>query len=292
MTNIVQEFEATTMKKDPKTLQAGWVGMTVFLIAGILNLIPPDFHWYGFHYNLRGFMFLITGGIQTIIWFLSILIVPFEDLDYFRIVLGVIIGFALGSLIYVFWVKHWGGKAIVIILLLFNFAIGAFVMILNGFIFVLPPSELCQIAIENDLSVRVIGYPSILNSSNYGEYFVLSSIDNGQTWQQVFWQPYDAWDDYPPPPDCEGKELHFGEIGEAFLWSWTKENLSVSQDGGQTWQNWQPSCRVRRDCDYGHIISVTFEDPQNGRMQVYVAGGNSKEIISSDGGLTWQSQDK
>ncbi len=281
------------MKKDPKTLQAGLVGMAVFLIAGILNQIPPDFHWYLFHYNLRNFIFLMTGGIQTFIWlFVSAFIIPFEHLGYFRMVLGGVIGFAMGSLIYVFWVKHWGGKTIVIILLLINFAISAFVMILNGFIFVMPAREVCQISLEDEIKIRVIGYPSILNSNLYGEYFVLSSIDSGQTWEQVIWQTYDAWDAYPPPPDCEGKELHFGEIGDQFMWFWTNKNLSVSKDGGQSWQNWQPSCGVRENCDYGDILSVTFDDPQNGRMEVYLRGGKSKEIFSSDGGLTWQSQDK
>jgi hypothetical protein len=291
--NTTSQFSNTAvLKKEPKTLQAGLVGMTVFLIAGILNQIPPDFQWYVFHYNLRSFMFIITGGIQTFIWFLSILIVPFEDLDYFRIVSGVIIGFASGSLIYVFWVKHWGGKTIVIILFLINFAISAFVMILNGFFFVMPAGEVCKIALEDDIKIRVIGYPSILNSNLYGEYFVLSSVDDWQTWKQVMWQPYDAWDDYPPPPDCEGEDLHFAMMGEDMMWFWTDKNLSVSHDGGQSWQNWQSACGVREVCDYGHIMSVTFDDPQNGQMQVYVAGGNSKEIISSDGGLTWQSQGK
>jgi hypothetical protein len=145
--------------------------------------------------------------------------------------------------------------------------------------------------ITNDLTIRIVGFHSHKDPGYSVDYFVLTTTDHGNHLVQVITQDYDAWDNYHPPPDCENDQLMSRTLDDNFIWMWTLENFSVSHDGGRSWYNWLPACKILVNCDYSSIDQVIFEDKIFGQMIVNPFRnpvGTTTHLFSTNGGITWK----
>ncbi|MCI0580981.1 MAG: hypothetical protein L0331_32885 [Chloroflexi bacterium] len=272
-----------------RTLNAGFAGMFLFLTAATTLQLPYHFSWYILHRRLMFPSRLVLGWAQIAIWEFIPTLYPLKRIEVIYVITAATLGFLGSLLMYFLWTKRWIGKVLVGLFILTHILVGWFLSFWLGDL-VRSPAEICRVAVTDNVSIRILGYGP-QNESWFDNYFVLSTVDRGQTWNQVLVQYYDTWDMGPPPPDCEGQELYYQTLpNDEFIWIWTKENLSISNDGGRSWQSWTPSCGVRERCEYGSIIAVTFEDPKRGHMKaslLFKPRGVVTDLYSSDGGLTW-----
>jgi hypothetical protein len=273
----------------PGTISTGFGGMLLFFAAATILQLPYHFSWYMLHRYLMVPSRLILGWIQLPLRSFVTFLYPIKYIEVVYVAVAAQLGFVLGLLVFFLWTRYRIGKLLVGVFVLSNVVIGGFVSFWLGD-FVRTPTEICRIALTGGLSIRVLGYGP-QNESFFDNYFILSTVDGGQTWSQALVQYYDIWDENPPPPDCEERNLHYQTLPDnKFIWLWTRENLSISNDGGYNWRSWTPACMVRVQCDYGSITAVTFEDVEMGYMNVVPfinPPGATTDLYSSDGGLTW-----
>ncbi len=277
-------------KNPPKPLVASLVGMFLFIGAATILFLPYNYKWYVLHRYLMIPSRLIIGWVYALMlevgWFFRV-----RQLELLYVIVAAVSGFVVGGLVYFFWTRHWIGKILVVIFVLLQFLLGGFLSLFAGD-FVRTSAEVCRVDVMDDVGIKILGYGTEEGSS-FDNYFVLSTIDDGNSWQQAMVQSYDSWDGEPDPPDCEGEILHFETLpNNELIWMWTTSNLSVSDDGGGSWRTWRPSCGIRERCNYyGSISTVKFEDTRQGHIQIDPYGnGPTTDIISSDGGLTWSSK--
>lgn len=72
-------------------------------------------------------------------------------------------------------------------------------------------------------------------------------------------------------------------------WVWNDKGLAVTDDAGQSWQEWEvcDDPRPRFACSqYEHLESVLFLDNGSGQASIYAPEG-SYILSTSDGGDTW-----
>lgn len=196
---------------------------------------------------------------------------------------------SMGWFLRIIWRSTWGVKIWVGSGIAVNLFCGLLVLLVSD-----PrvhDAVTCEKTITGDLSIRVVSYQEFGNGFQRPDHllFFLMSRDNGQSWDQVFHTAHGKRADLFCP--------NFHVLDGTFFWTWTREYVVISQDGGRYWvfnrlyEGW--------DGEHQSIIrDVVFEDRETGNaiLDVYpedylTAPKETLTYHTTDGGRTWARTD-
>ncbi len=250
----------------------------LFAVSNSVIYMPPHFTWFYWQRTLAMLGWSMSGILELPVYvFLSFFSdAPWPALCAMAFAAFFILGLLVGAFTWALWGLGRWGKVILTVVILTNLLIGLVLALVSDV--PVEPAQICERFISAEHGIRIIAYPEI-GLLPGTVHFYLSTQDGRDTWKQFM---VAKTDDYEP--QCENVKSLDGE----FVWTWTPWSVGVSHDGGLSWQVWQWQCK-QTGCNYGAVQSVEFQDRQNGRMSVYPWKGNTSELVTEDGGQTWQS---
>lgn len=245
-------------------------------ILTFITYLPPHYSWYYWQSRVNAILFLLTGFIQLFPLFLGFSLDIFPNYAS-EVNLPQVAIFSLinGTIVYVLIKLRKLGIVIFSIGLLFNIcgSIYDFSGMVN------QPITECDQRISGRSRVKILLFED--HWSNV-DIFLLSSIDSGETWDQIFFQNVDLWEKYVHVT-CD----NIGHIEENFIWVLIDYYIVISEDGGDTWAIKPPKHCFREGVCFGEIQSVDFEDAQNGILTVDPYTSDIEYLKTTDGGNSW-----
>jgi hypothetical protein len=141
----------------------------------------------------------------------------------------------------------------------------------------------CMVNVETGGTVTMVAQPMTVSGVPYEDYTfdyrTQPDSDPVQIMQMGVSRPTDS-------VNCADN------IGSAdtVVWVWNDKGMAISPDAGENWYTWEV-CNEPRPA-FGctvpeHIDGATFEASGAGSVHVYAPEG-SYEVITDDGGATWQ----
>lgn len=264
------------LRQHIKDNKLAFAAATAIALLTFVAYLPPHYSWYYWQSRVNAILFLLTGLIQLFPLFLGLSLNIFPNYAS-EVNLAQVAIFSLlnGTIVYVLIKLRKLGIVIFSIGLLFNFcgSIYGFSGMVN------QPITECDQRISERSRVKILLFED--HWSNV-DIFLLSSIDSGETWNQIFFQSVDVWEKYVSVT-CD----NIGHMEENFIWVLIDYYIVISEDGGDTWAIKPPKHCFREGVCFGEIQSVDFEDAQNGILTVNPWKSDIEILKTRDGGDTW-----
>ncbi len=257
-------------------LKRNWIAivMAILFAASVLTyFIPQQESWFVWQRRLQAMATLLLAGIIFVIESRP----PFPL--FVTVGLFAVIGFIIGLVIQKLWQQKWWGKLIIAVVLIGNMCAGLLLISVHN-VLVGPAYKTCEHFVTDSKAVRVVAYPEY-GMLGGGQFFFLVTRDSGETWEEFMHFRHDD----PVNPPCE----NIKSLNDQTFWAWMGWKLSITHDGGVTWQTWSPTDTWPdwQCCHYRLITNVDFQDSLRAYMQLTPIRVPTAELYSTDGGQTW-----
>ena len=218
-----------------------------------------------------------------VINFFLLSISHFEPPVYYVLYVAILLvsGFIYGLIIVALGSRGLLGRIMVLVIIVLNTCPGMF-SVSFGNTSVGPPYASCEKYLSDEVGIRIKAYPEggVIPGAHF---FFMETRDGGVTWKEIM---HFRHDDQLEPP-CENIKYRTPD----HYWVWMGWQMTVTNDGGQTWHEWEPwdTWPDFKYTNYRMISNVDFEDELRGSMQLRSRPAHNlpPELATFDGGITW-----
>lgn len=250
---------------------------TVFyLLYAVILSLPAHYSWFQLHRDLMALGQVLVGFVEFPLRFCSLFTfgAPSQFMGIFTFLYFLLAGYTVGKVVQILWRKGGAGRVAILVGFLANSAMGLFMLAWSDILVTAEPAQTCEEFVSPQNGIRIVEFDEVGILPGV-HFFYLFTGDGGDTWQQLMTTRFDD----PINPDCST----IGSLEDNFIWIWSSYGVRTTQDNGKTWTKWDWEC-----CMYGAVEQVSFQDNINGIMRVYPWQSEISELITTDGGKTWE----